>query len=262
MTNSFNPFSSQNSNTIKLVLINCIAFIVLFPFQFWHPEVIRFLAYNTESPIPLNFFTFITSIIVHTEFMHLLGNMLWLYFIGSILEDLIGKKHILWLFWGGGILGNILFASWAALSSTTGILLGASGGISAILLATAIFAPGYKIFLFGVIEVQLKWIAAIKIGYDLIFLFAGFNAGGNMAHLGGYIFGLLYILEVQGKWNMPKLNFQSTSKIPQRKTKVQINKDVTTQEEIDSLLDKINQSGYESLTKKEKEKLFRASNSK
>jgi membrane associated rhomboid family serine protease len=103
--------------------------------------------------------SFVTYMFLHLGFFHLLGNMLWLYFVGSILQDLVGSKHIYRLFLGGGILGAVFFQGIYSFSAYAeqGIalqLLGASGGVSAVVIGTAIFTPRYRLFLFGLIEVE------------------------------------------------------------------------------------------------------------
>ena len=145
--------------------------------------------------------SFVTYMFLHLGFFHLLGNMLWLYFVGSILQDLVGSKHIYRLFLGGGILGAVFFQGIYSFSAYAeqGIalqLLGASGGVSAVVIGTAIFTPRYRLFLFGLIEVELRWIALVKVLLDLGGLASGSNVGGYTAHLGGIAFGALYVFGI------------------------------------------------------------------
>ena len=100
--------------------------------------------------------------------MHLLGNMLWLYFVGTILEDLIGSKHIVRLFIFGGISGSLIYFIFSQLTGISGLLVGASGGIAALLIATALYAPNYRVFLLGIVEIELRWIVIIKIFFDVV----------------------------------------------------------------------------------------------
>jgi hypothetical protein len=186
--------------------------------------------------------------------------MLWLYFVGTILEDLIGSKHIIRLFFFGGILGAFFFYIFAQITGISGLLVGASGGIAALLIATALFAPNYRVFLLGIVEIELRWIVIIKIFFDVMGLLFAYNIGGNLAHIGGYLFGLAYITEIKGMWNFPKFNNTRFKSKPKRTATVNINNSKSpSQEEIDAILDKISANGYDSLTAKEKEKLFSAS---
>jgi hypothetical protein len=90
-------------------------------------------------------------------------------------------------------------------------------------------------------------------------MFGGANSGGNQAHMGGYLFGLVYILFIKGIWNFPTQWIPKKSSKPTRSANVQINRQSPSQAEIDRILDKISESGYDNLTSKEKETLFKAS---
>ncbi len=258
------PFQTTNKAIVDIIWINAIVFFSLKIIGFLpYGELLSYyLAFLPAQPVYLNFYGYLTSIFVHYGFMHILGNMLWLYFIGIILEDLIGKKHSWILYLGGGIFGVITYQIFSYFLGQVNPLVGASAGISAIIIATAIFTPYYQILLFGVLSVQLRWIAVIKIFFDLIGLFGPTNAGGYQAHLGGYLFGLLYITELKGYWHFP-IKIPKFKNKPARSAKVTINSspnDIPNQAEIDRILDKISASGYDNLTKKEKETLFKASN--
>lgn len=259
------PFDPLNRAVVNLIWANVIVFafvglLRLFPFG---NSLFYFLSFNPTKPLYASFYSIITCIFVHDGLFHLLGNMLWLYFVGIILEDLIGKKHIYTLFFGGGILGVFTFYGFSTLFQQPYPLVGASAGIAAILAATAIFAPNYRVFLFGVVEVEIRWIVLIKVAFDLIGMFGPTNAGGYQAHIGGYLFGFLFITELKGLWNFPKINFPKKSSKPKRSAHVDIQTpNHPSQDEIDRILDKISAGGYDSLSKKEKETLFKASNKK
>ena len=231
--------------------------------------------------------SFVTYMFLHLGFFHLLGNMLWLYFVGSILQDLVGSKHIYRLFLGGGILGAVFFQGIYSFSAYAeqGIalqLLGASGGVSAVVIGTAIFTPQYRLFLFGLIEVELLWIALVKVLLDLGGLASGSNVGGYTAHLGGIAFGALYVFGIlRGDFLLGFFDFfdilydriqsffqkKSPRNAPLRFEKgnkrVDSNaarrKDGPSEAEVNVILDKISQVGYNNLTAKEKETLFKAS---
>lgn len=148
-------------------------------------------------------------------------------------------------------------------------LVGASAGVSAVIIGTATFSPYYSVYLFGMIRVELRWIALFRILFDLLGVTGGSNQGGFIAHLGGALFGFLYILHIKGNIHIPLVDgisdlFTRTKTKPLRpvrSARVNINREEKRhpeQDEIDRILDKINKSGYESLTKSEKEALFRA----
>jgi membrane associated rhomboid family serine protease len=256
------PFSPQNSVVVNIIWANVIVYFVFlilgfFPFG---RTLFDLFSFNPHQPLYISFYSLVTNIFLHAGFMHLLGNMLWLYFVGTILEDLIGSKHIIRLFFFGGILGAFFFYIFAQITGISGLLVGASGGIAALLIATALFAPNYRVFLLGIVEIELRWIVIIKIFFDVMGLLFAYNIGGNLAHIGGYLFGLAYITEIKGKWNFPKFNNTRFKSKPKRTATVNINNSKSpSQEEIDAILDKISANGYDSLTAKEKEKLFSAS---
>ncbi len=255
------PFSPINTAVINLIWVNVLAFLFVtilkfFPFGNF---VFNFLSFWPSKPLWASFYSILTSIFIHDGFFHLLGNMLWLFFIGTILEDLIGKKHIYYLYFGGGISGVFLFYLISKLFGNLNPIVGASAGIAAIILATAIFTPRYRIFLFGIVEIELRWIVIVKVFFDFLGMFGGANSGGNQAHMGGYLFGLVYILFIKGIWNFPTQWIPKKSSKPTRSANVQINRQSPSQAEIDRILDKISESGYDNLTSKEKETLFKAS---
>lgn len=261
------PFSPVNKAIVNLIWANVIVFLVLGFIRFlpFGDSIFYALSFDPTKPLYFSIFTAVTSLFLHSGFFHILGNMLWLYFVGIILEDLIGKQHIWRLFFGGGISGIVLFYVASQITGNQAPIVGASAGISAILAATAIFTPNYRVFLFGVIEVEIRWIVLIKVFFDLVGMFGSFNAGGYQAHIGGYIFGALYITELKGIWRMPKIQFQKTPPKPKRSAKVTIDDSPSqspSQVEIDRILDKISEGGYDALTKKEKETLFKASGNK
>ncbi len=267
----FGPYPTAVSHLIWVNVLVFLGIVILKIIPGWglwgsmSDGLVHYLSYRPTDSILLNIHSFFTSIFVHGGLFHILGNMLWLYFIGVILEDLIGKKHIYQLFLGGGIAGVALYALFSYFNGSVYPLIGASAGISAIILATAYFTPHYRLMLFGVIEVELRWIVVAKIVFDFLGMFGTSNSGGYQAHIGGYLFGLAYITELKGVWNFPSVNFTPKKK-PKRSANVSINNAKSsagpTQDEIDRILDKISSGGYDSLSKKEKETLFSASKKK
>jgi len=204
----------------------------------------------------------LTYMFLHLSLWHLLGNLLWLYFVGSILEDLVGAKPIYWLFLGGGIAGAMVFQLVYSMSAYSDLqtpmqLLGASGGVSAVVIGTALFTPRYKLFLFGLIEVELRWIAVVKVLLDLSGLASGSNIGGYTAHIGGILWGAGYVYFALKSVRMPALRFEKGNK--PLDTKKSLKKNGPSEAEVNAILDKISQVGYNNLSAKEKETLFKAS---
>jgi membrane associated rhomboid family serine protease len=238
-----------------------------------YETIIDYLAVPTYTKeLLFKFWTPFTYMFLHNGVFHILFNMLWLFWMGRIFEEFLNSKKLTFVYLAGGLAGAFLFiVSYNFLPAFSNQVMfatavGASAAVTAIIVATATLLPDYTISLLLFGPVKLKWIALIYIVLDIISL-AGANAGGHMAHLGGAIFGFFYIKSLQNgrDWSKPFINLFK----PRKKLKV-VSKNYNKpyqenihpdQKTIDEILDKISQSGYDKLTKREKEILFRASKS-
>lgn len=226
----------------------------------------------------------ITSIFSHFEFMHFLFNMLFLFFAGQLYEQLFGGKKLLNIYILGGIAGGILeivaHELFPALSNSQSIVVGASGSIMAIFIATAMYRPNTKIMLFGILPVRIIVLAGAYFIYDLLSL--GMPDGtAHFAHIGGGIIGVISVKTMDKPNNILTRFARFTDKIFaifkrdffKKKNTLNVERGgrpLTDEEYIarkkenqaktDAILDKISKSGYESLTSKEKEFLFKQSN--
>lgn len=271
-------FYKGNSAIRQIIMINLAAFI----FTVFVGVIARLSGFPPEDLleyfyIPSNLgkliirpWTILTNIFFHAGFWHLLGNMILLYFIGRILEDFMDFKKIWKIFLYGGISGALLFVTsyniFPVFNEVVGYkkLLGASGGVTAILVATGTYLPRYQIRPFGLFNVELRWVALFFVFRDLYMFPVSDNTGGLFAHMGGAIFGLVYVLNLQGRITRPNLNQKPFFWDRQRDERsrgpiITDKKPKPNQEEVDAILDKISQSGYDSLSKHEKEILFKAS---
>lgn len=275
-------YNKGNSAIRQIIAINLAVFV----FTIFIGVIAKLGGYSSDDVLqyfylPSNLghllirpWTIITNIFFHGGFWHILGNLLLLYFLGGILEDFLSPKHIWKIFLYGGLAGGFLFVfSYNVFPifkelSTYQKLLGASGGVTAIIVATGIHLPHYNIRPFGLFNVEMRWVALFFVFRDLYMFPASDNTGGLFAHMGGAIFGALYILHLQGKINLP--SFATTPKFTSNPKRVKVDekelnykpKTNTTrpnQEQIDAILDKISHSGYDSLSKEEKDILFKAS---
>ncbi|MGV3510259.1 MAG: rhomboid family intramembrane serine protease [Sphingobacteriaceae bacterium] len=210
--------------------------------------------------------TVVTYMFTHVDIFHFFFNMLVLYWFGRIFEDFLNQKQFTFTYLAGGLFGALLFILFYNIfpafeeAKYNSILLGASGSVMAIVAATATLLPDYSIrlLLFG--DVRLKYLALIYVLIDVISI-AGVNPGGSIAHLGGAFLGFIFIKQLQSGNDWSKL-FQRRKRLKVVKgnpTTFNSSK-IPEQELIDQILDKISRSGYESLTKQEKEQLFKASN--
>jgi membrane associated rhomboid family serine protease len=220
--------------------------------------------------------TLITFNFFHAGFLHLFFNLMVLHFSGRLFSTYFTDKQMLGVYVLGGIFSGITFVLSYIFIGKAGLLVGASGAIMAILIATATYAPFMllRIPLIGI--VKLWHVAFVILLVDLIQMPLD-NTGGHLAHLGGALFGFIYIKLLQSGTDITKpfsalldafANlFKPKKKTPFKKvhrntTKNGVNsfkenKDMT-QKQIDDILDKISKSGYDSLTKEEKEFLFKA----
>jgi membrane associated rhomboid family serine protease len=238
-------------------------------FNAWHPWV------------------FVSHMFLHEGFWHLLWNMLFIYWFGRIVGDLLGDQRIWPLYLLGGLAGAIGYLLSALILKQPGIALGASGAVMAMVMAAATTAPDYEMRLILIGNVKLKYIAAVLLLLDIFALGGMNNTGGHFAHVGGAVFGWYfvfclrrgldfssYINQLGDGFNQLFVGKKTAArptlvKVPGGLSKQFSNKSNKEKEEeydleakIDAILDKIRQSGFDSLTAEEKETLYKASKEK
>lgn len=222
--------------------------------------------------------TFLTYAFFHDGFLHLLFNMMVLNFASSLFLTYFTQKQYLGLYLLSALFAGVAFALSFYLSNIGGSIVGASAAIMAILVATTTYSPlmNVRLFLFG--NVKLWHITAVIIILDLMQFRLG-NMGGHISHLAGAFFGFVYIKLLQNGTDLstivsktldffanlfkksPTTPFTKVHKNYRKPTEKTTSRIVTkdkTQQQIDEILDKIGQSGYDCLTKEEKEFLFKA----
>lgn len=219
--------------------------------------------------------TAISYMFIHASFWHLLFNMMVLQFSGRLFSTFFTERQLFGLYILAGIFSGIVFVLIHTVLGIPSRLVGASGAIMGVLVATAVYSPQMVVRLALLGNVRLWHIAAVLLIIDLLQLPIE-NSGGHLAHLAGALFGFIYIKMLRGGIDMSK----SISKLqdglmqivtPKKKTPFKkVHKNQTSQasqksytkdmnqKKIDDILDKISQSGYDSLTKEEKEFLFKA----
>jgi membrane associated rhomboid family serine protease len=299
-----NPFKKGNT-LVQLMLINAGVFLSLILLGFilsFLPQgatINKIITDNFELIAPVMQFirkpwTLLTYCFTHYGFLHLLFNMLTLFWFGTLVQEFIGSRKLLNIYIIGGLASGLLYIAiynLLALSAQPGgivtlnninpNILGASAAVYAVMFAAVALMPEYEFYLFGIILIKIKYLA-------LFFLLLSFIIpSSGVSHLGGAVAGYSYIYllrkgidlgspieAISDWWN----NFwvaKPQAKIPQRKysestVASKSNSGNTNldpnyfpdQDEVDAILDKIGKSGYESLTKEEKQKLYRASQKK
>lgn len=221
------------------------------------------------AKLPTRFYTILTYQFFHDGLLHILFNMLWLYWMGRIFLDFLKPRQFHFVYLAGGFAGALLYllaynafpVFAAAVPQAT--VIGSSASVMAVIVAAATLVPDYSIRLLFLGDVKLKYLALAYIVLDIIGI-ASRDAGGSFAHLGGAILGFTYVKLLR--------NGTDWSNIFKRKPKLKVVRnefskpagkkpaDTVNQEEIDRILDKISKTGYDKLNKEEKETLFKASN--
>lgn len=250
--------------------------------------------------LPSRIWTLFTYMFVHYDIWHILFNMLWLYWFGSMFVRYFTPKHLTVLYVLGGLAGAALYLLsyniFPYFADKQGLMCGASAAIMAVVFATTVRNPHYRVNLLLIGEVSLKYIAAFIFILDLLSMTSA-NAGGHFAHIGGALMGVIFgwywnkgrditrpihtlINGVMGGWRRPKIRFRNgankrgASATQQRKAKSSSAREQAHRrpetdgeyrarkkreaEEIDAILDKIKKSGYSALTTQEKQRLFDA----
>jgi len=200
---------------------------------------------------------------------HVLFNMLWLFWLGIIFLDFLKNRQFTFVYLAGGTAGGVLFLLAYNLipvfidEALYTVMIGSSASVSAVVFATATLLPDYTIRMLFFGNVKLKYLALAFIVIDVLAI-EGLNAGGSIAHIGGALFGFVYIKRLQSGQDWSRVlgrrdRKRRTLRVVRNERPVNEEPLVPNQEVIDRILDKISQSGYESLSKVEKEALFKAS---
>lgn len=290
----------------QLIVINLVAFVVVNIGLFvlltlsGQREIYDQIMYYLSLPSdPAQFitqpWTIFTYMFLHRGFFHILFNMLIMYWFGRIITEYLGQNKVLGLYVLGGLAGGLLYMlAYNVIPYYEGsraILAGASAGVLAIVVGAATFQPNFTVNLILLGPVRLKYIAIFAI-LSSIMGTVGYNAGGEIAHLGGAGLGYLFITQLQrgSDWSKPVAAFVTWGKsffVSQPKVRVSYKNEekfgsrksgrsktktrsraksrqaaassTTSQDEIDAILDKISEKGYDALSKEEKQKLFNAS---
>ena len=265
----------------KIIAVNVIVFLFAVLFRKVIPSVFSYIY------LPSNIWDFLSkpwTIVsygfLHFDFLHLLFNMLWLYFLGRMMLNLFSPKMSLNIYFMGIITGGLVFLLgynvFPNIFSANAYVLGASAGVRALLIFICAYMPNKDIRFFT-FNLKLWWIGAVLVGLDILGIVNGNNQGGSLAHIGGAILGYVYAKQlVKGQdigtgfgrfmdWfsALFKAKQKVKMKTVHKKSKVAGYKkeefnQFNNQKKIDTILDKISKSGYDSLSKEEKEYLFKA----
>lgn len=262
----------------KLIFVNILIFMITAFFGVFQG------LYNGETNLLIDWFSLESntdtlfdkpwSIIsygfLHANFVHILINLIVLYYIGTLFIEYFNQKQLLTFYVFGTIFGGLLFVFsqnyFPVFKGEDSVIVGASAGISAIFIGIASHMPNYQLKFRFIGFIKLWHLAGIWILIDVVGLISN-NAGGHFSHLGGALFGLLYLNSSSKKnqnisnWfstlykvrnNPLKTVYKSGKKKEPKTTNTSLN-----QKQINTILDKISKSGYDTLSKVEKDFLFK-----
>ncbi|HLW09190.1 MAG TPA: rhomboid family intramembrane serine protease [Fermentimonas sp.] len=274
----------------RLIFINVSVFVILkiidvvfVLFNIYALDLITFLGVPSHIPLLLNrIWTLITYMFVHEGFMHILFNMLWLYWFGKIFLQYFTGRTLGSLYVLGGLAGAVLYIVAFNtipyyLDMERGWMIGASAAVMSIVMGAAFYKPDLKLQLLFIGQIKIVYIAIFAFILDFLSLGSPVNPGGHVAHIGGALSGFYFASQYnKGKditnWMSKILDwFFGLFKPRMKKTKMKVShtknesdweynkRKHNQQEEIDSILDKLKKSGYNGLSSEEKKKLFDAS---
>jgi len=270
-------------------------FMTIGGFGEWYQAGLRYLMMPASlSKLATQPWSVFSYMFLHEGVFHILFNMLFLYWFGLLIHQYLGSRKLANLYILGGLFGAVFYvliynlAPYFSSSVDSSMMLGASAGVFAVVVGAATLTPNTTFFLLLLGPVKIVYIAA----FYVILSFAnsiGANAGGEIAHLGGALLGYLYIVQLRRgmDWGVPlqKVGLVFENLFSGRKSKVKVSyrrekastssaspfdrfksqktepevsakKELITQDEIDRILDKIADKGYDGLSKEEKRKLF------
>jgi membrane associated rhomboid family serine protease len=287
----------QDGNSLVMLLAILVIVFCIFKFIYvcyhlaglnvnaYRPNVFNWFAVPADiSKLATRPWTLLTYMFMHDGVFHLLGNLLWLWAFGYILQDLAGNRKLIPIFLYGGFAGALIYIlsynlfPVFAQSVNASTLEGASAGVMAVAIATTTLAPDYRIFpmINGGISLWVLTVIFVIIDFASI---PGTNGGGHIAHLAGAATGFFFVLQLRkgrdgSTWINSFFDWSANLFNPEKKSwKKTARKDLyyntrgtqpfkkvpnITQKRIDDILDKINQQGYRFLTEEEKDILKRA----
>jgi len=288
-------FSRRDNALNQLIIINGLVFAVLIILRaiFFIAQSGSYQLVMRQLALPSDLYslvrhpwTLLSYAFVHEGFLHILFNMLNLYWFGQLIREYLGDRRLVSIYILGALLGAAFFLLAynfiPALQPFVGQpVIGASASVTAVIVAAATLLPDYTFMLFIIGAVKIKWIAVAVVLISIAGINGG-NPGGEITHLGGALLGFVFIKQLKAgrdmgtpiaaisEWFGRVFSQRPSMRVTHRQpvatgaratggSSKGSGPAIAGQDEIDLILDKISHSGYESLSKDEKQKLFRAS---
>ena len=269
LKNKINLYISGLNIVEKIILFNITLYLlpfvlktVLFLFNIKGLSIVNWFTIDaTLSEFILKPWSILTYGFIHGSFSHIFWNMLILYYFGNILKNIFGEKLILNLFLSGIVAGGLTYLIsynlFPVFKGVNSVMIGASAGVMSVLFFLAAYDPQYRIRIIF-FDIKILYIALFLFFYDIIQIPLN-NSGGHIAHIGGALWGYYYSVKYNNGSDLVNSILSYFKKNTNNKSSVKSKKDNKNfdQNKIDEILDKISDSGYDSLTKSEKEYLFK-----
>jgi membrane associated rhomboid family serine protease len=253
---------SLHSYVNRLVLILTIVFVVLQSFLLFFDTSTEILIGKLGLPsssgnLANQPWTVFTHFFIHLNMGHLLLNLAVFYSLGHWVEEQKGRNYFMKVLFMGAFVGVICYAISGQWNGTTDrFLIGSSAGAMSVMGALLALQPKRKVNFFGVVIIEITWLVVFIVLIDLIGIRQGWNIGGHLAHWGGLLVGF-----IAGKWGQDKKDHRQSYQHRRPKTDDQFNEERLEKErKLNAILDKINRSGFDSLSKGEKDFLNEQSN--
>jgi len=256
---------------VQIIIVNIAVFLTInLVGALSHLDLLPYLALPlTGEAFIYKFWTLFTYMFTHVGLGHIFWNLVSFYFYTQVFYLLFGEKKLLYVYVMSGIFGGalvlllgILFPS----SFAYAILLGASASVLGVGAVMLVYAPNYRMFLFGIVEMPFKYIYLIFFAISTL-IDLQINTGGKISHMGGALFGVLYGYQLKRGIDLFDFAFLKRKKsklkiVSHNPPKTKESKITNEEATMNALLDKISKSGYDSLTKAEKDLLFKLSQKK
>lgn len=269
-----NTFQKQEVLT-QIIIVNVAIFLTVnIVGNVSHLQLVNYLGMPVNAQTFLRkFWTLFTYMFTHEGLGHMFWNMVTFYFMAQIFFTIMNQKTLLYLYVMSGIAGGALLLILGMLfpesfSGGHAILIGASASVLGVGAVMAIYSPNYTVFLFGIFQLPYKYFYLIMFVVTTLIDLSE-NTGGKISHMGGALFGVIYGYALKNGNDLFKFSFgfkkKSKLKVVSNNTSyttTTVKKKSTEEHTMDELLDKISKSGYDSLTKNEKDELFRLSQKK
>ena len=269
---------------VNIAVFLCVRFVDILWLLLTNHSMSGWLQY-IEFPSSLSTFltqpwSLLTYMFLHYDVWHVLFNLLWLYGFGKIFLNFFDSRKLCGVYLLGGIVGALFFMlaynifPYYATMASGSYLLGASASVMAVVFGVSFYAKDTEVMLFLFGRIKIYYLALLTLLLDLFSITSG-NAGGHLAHIGGALFGILFALQMRAGKDLTRplnrlidkivdlFSFKPKMKVTyQKKRENDYEYNARKQKEtaqIDAILDKIKQSGYQSLSSEEKKQLFDAS---